>query len=223
MYTLAEMTNQVKRKVGQLAPSSATSSSEQEKGFMFSDQAIYDAINIARTVVPGLLVDAGAWIKIMKTIPTTTDEQDYGLDTGFQRLLNVVWDVGSTGAKTTDSYEATKLDDEGDEAAVFDDPFQTPSVTNPYCRIINRAVRIIVSTDGTVETGKYILVEYNGDLEQLTTASQNSGVTDQIDVLCVEHATATLTARNAPSIAAKAIETLNTLVAKLNQDRRLSQ
>ena len=190
MYTLTQMTNILKRRLRQLT-TDGSASSETEKAFAFGNQAIWDAINAGRSAI-SVNLRTSIWSRQMGVITTQSNVMDYSLDTSVKKIHNVLYNTASDGDRETASAEALNVNDMNGEQALIDDPYQTPSGTEPYYRLANKGIRLIVSEDGTVTASKYVRIEFDGDLDNLTAATDNSYVSDEIDELSMDWAMAIL-------------------------------
>jgi len=188
MYTLTELRNKVKRRVGQLR-ATTSSSTESEVGNIFANNAIDDAINAGRKHIMVTILDADMWGRHEWLITTVLNTEEYSLDKHCLRVDGVVYDVTAvTGARNSNSYQAMDVKDLLGETSAIDDTYNAPSITNPKYRLTNKGLKIIVSTDGSVTAGKYILVEGIHDIIDLAEVDDDSDLPDVLDELVIEWA-----------------------------------
>ena len=216
MYTLTQMTNNIKRRLRQLTTTS-DASTETEKAYAYSNQAIWDAINAGRAAVSGSNLRTSIWSRQMGVITTQSDVMDYSLDTSVKRITSVLYDTTSAGKRQSASEEAINVKDQNGEQALIDDPFHTPSDTEPYFRLANKGVRLVVSEDGTVTASKYVRIEFDGDLDNLTAGANSSYVSDEVDELTMQWAMFVLLESINPQRANQYKATFYQMVSSLNQ------
>lgn len=216
MSTLSELMNQVKRRVRILVAEN-DGATEVEKGTIHSDNAIKDAINAARNILPTFFQHAEIWASQKQYFITSADEPDYTLDSEVFQIDSVYWDVSSSGKVTSSSVLADRIYTAEQEEAIIVDPMNEPSTSNPKYRLVDGSIRLIVSTDRTVPTGKYVLVEFLGTLSTLTNLTDNSGVSNAMDEITVEYAVYYLQSDVHPNVATLAMQNVMNLVARANE------
>lgn len=188
MYTLTQLRNKVKRRVGQLR-ATTSASTESEVGNILAHNAIDDAINAGRKQIMITVLDADMWGRHNWLITTVLNTEEYSLDKHCLRVDGVIYDVtAGTGARNSNSYQALDVKDLVGEESAMVDPYNEPSITNPKYRLTNKGLKILVSTTGVVTADKYVLVEGIHDLTDLTAITDNSNIPDVLDELVVEWA-----------------------------------
>jgi len=199
MYTLEQLQDKVKRRLRQLV-STTSASVEAETGFIHSNLAITDAINAGRSKVGSVIVKAGYYVKQLQAITTVTDTQDYNLDMTVSQIESVIYNYVKD-ASPASAVQMLELVSASEEMDIINDNMYSPSVTEPYYRVVGDAsigvpeIHIITSRDGTVNNGDKIHIEYRGDLPDLdnATPSGQSNLSHELDHCVVEWALHILT------------------------------
>jgi len=219
MYTLAQLRNQVKRRIRQLR-ATTTVAAETEVGNIGSDTAIMDAINRGRKQLIIDVENAKMWGSALWVFTTSLNTEVYKLGKADERVLTVeaVWyDVDSDGELQRGTAEGRELKSAEEEEFAREDPMDLPSITNPKWRFTNAGLRIIVSLDSTMTASKYIRVEGLKDLIDLTAATSNSDISDSLDALCVDYAIFILCQHVLPSLASVALKSYYMNVNTMNK------
>lgn len=195
MYTLTQMRSKIKRRLRQIR-ATVDADTEAESGYLVGNQTIDDAINAGRDKIASAVTKSSVWANQMGVLTTSADVQDYSLDTSVQKLLSVLFDTDANGKRTSSSILAYIIKDQVMEDSIINDPMYTPSITEPYCRLTNSGIRVIVSTTGTVTADKNMRIEFEGDLTDLSDAGDNSYLTHELDYLCMEWALKIITEKS---------------------------
>jgi len=202
MYTVATLKLKIKRRLRDIRATTSPST-ETESGNRHSDNAILDAINAGRQKIVETFKSSDIWSRQIAVFQTSESCQDYGLDTIIHKVFSVQVDTESDGRRKATTVDALPVYSSREEQMLIDDPSYTPSITEPYYRLRNRAIRLIVSSTGAVTASKYVAVEIEGDMETLSSDEEASYLTDALDELCIEWALRILTETTDPAASAK--------------------
>src|SRR4030042_5939807 len=215
-YTLTELQNKVKRRLLQLRATTGATV-ESEVGNLLSDNAINDAVNAGRKMLMVAVRNAELWGAAEAVFQTTSNIAEYSLAGTVLKILNVLWDVESSGIRNASTYMAVDVETRQGEERCIRDPMDAPSVTNPKFRVCNKGIRLIVSTDGTVTASKYILVEYIKELTDLTTGEDTTGLSGTLDEMVISWAIYELTRYALPAVAEEAKNTFYANALAMNR------
>lgn len=196
--TLGDLRDQLKRRILQLRAAGSVTTAVDTSTFL--NQAIYDAINDARSKVAQLVPEAKQWIERKKCFLTEADVQEYAVDLENKKIEAVWYDTeadGSRNANTALAYDVVSA--EGEEM-VIGNPFDVPSAAKPKYRMTNRALRLITSKDGTVAADKYVTVEFVGEPDFLVNSATCSGWPDTLNAMVVDVAIGILCAEILPEL-----------------------
>ena len=217
MYTLAALRQKVKRRIRQLR-STTDISLETEAGNFASDTAVRDALNRGRKQLMVDVLNAELWGSAHWVFTTSLNTEVYKLgkaDENVLRVDSVHYDTTSAGVWVDGtSYEAHKVQS---EEFLRKDPTNTPSATNPVYLFENSGIKIMVSTDGSMTAGKYIAVKGIRDLIDLSSADDDSNISDILDEMCMDYAVFILCESFIPQLALSAFKNYHANVAKMNQ------
>jgi hypothetical protein len=108
-------------------------------------------------------------------------------------------------ARQSTTVEMADLETAQKEEAVLRDPLDAPSITNPKYRMTNKKFRVITSTDGSVASGKWVQVEYLGELTDLSADGDSSDLPMTLDELVVDWAVYLMCVEPLPEIATIAV------------------
>jgi hypothetical protein len=197
--TLGDLRDAAKRRVRQLAAQTSVSVEIEEK-VTFSNHAIYDAINDARSKVARLVPSARQYVIRKKCFETDENVQEYAADCEIYEIISVWYDTESDGSwnnNTVLAYDVVSA--EGEQMAI-ENPFDTPSAAKPKYRLTNRGLRLITSEDGTVVAGKYVTVEFVGEPDLLANSATCSGWSDTLNTMVVDVAIGILCAEILPEL-----------------------
>lgn len=217
-YTLANIKNNVKRRIRQLRQTTGSGTTEEDDaGNMFGDSAIADAINSGRKEIMVILKNAELWGEAKGVFQTVLNTQEYVLDDACLKILAVMYDTTSLGVRQASTYECIDVKSRKGEERVTDDPMDQPSTTNPKYYLNNNAIKLLTSTDGTQVADKYMLVEFIRELDDLSDDSDTSDIPDTLNELVILWAIFVLCTHELPNLSAAAKQEFYSQAQIMNQ------